>query len=105
MPKMICIVTRTDKGRLDKATIYGSPITVKHVEGVAEPQPAPSELKLADDGYRELRVSIKQADLDEPTKQYWKPNELVLQYEAVRALRDVCTKFLDRFHDEEIERD
>lgn len=79
-------VRRNANGGIEIATIAASPIG--------------SSLTFAHEFMESVRVTFEQKPYP-GVERNWKPNEIVLDgISAVRALRDICNEFLDRFHDE-----
>lgn len=79
-------------GRLQAITVLAAP----YGAGVF---PAPSSMTLeVSDSPNHLKIATKQAD--GALASYWKPSEVEVDIDGVRAIRDACNLFLDRFHDE-----
>lgn len=86
-------------GTRDPATGRLQAIVVLAAPYGASVYPTPSSVTLeVSDSPNHLKIATKQAD--GALANYWKPGEVEVDINGVRALRDACNLSLDRFHDE-----
>ncbi len=99
MPKLHAITFKDKETfRMQKIILFGAPIAVDTTI-IGQPTSESSELVFeAAPGTGFLKVTIRQAKTNPGSS--WQPNEIEIDLEGVRSLRDACNRFLDRFHDE-----
>lgn len=81
-------------GRLSALKLTGAPYTFRPTEVTSVCSTATFEVA----AFGGMKITVQQAP-DAPAA-FWTPGQIEIDLISVRALRDACNLFLDRFHDE-----